>query len=238
MKHIKQILIAISVVALLTACSGGGGDATAPSETTTDGTPGGTTGDTTITLVTTTCTPAPELPSPYSRVFKGCNSAGEAQYYALDECVRDNSTGLIWQGQTPAGTGLRANDRMFSNYDSTTGNQNYNGGSHIPATQSQIDASTNSIGFKNAVNASNLCGSSAWRMPTTAELQGLIKTTETPMIDNAWFPNTVTSPSNSWYRSSTPYPGTSYSTQCINYVNNNNSGCLRSEVIGLIRLVR
>ncbi|MBK7026836.1 MAG: hypothetical protein IPH40_08070 [Polaromonas sp.] len=32
MKHIKQILIAISVVALLTACSGGD-DATTPDET-------------------------------------------------------------------------------------------------------------------------------------------------------------------------------------------------------------
>ena len=102
MKSPKLALIAITLAALLTACSGGGGNTTAPSDSTTGGTDGGTTttttDGTTTTLVTTTCTPSPALPSQYSRVFKGCDSAGVAQYYDITECVRDNTTGLIWQG--------------------------------------------------------------------------------------------------------------------------------------------
>ena len=87
MKSPKLALIAITLAALLTACSGGGGNTTAPSDSTTGGTDGGTTttttDGTTTTLVTTTCTPSPALPSQYSRVFKGCDSAGVAQYYVV-----------------------------------------------------------------------------------------------------------------------------------------------------------
>ncbi|HMS27100.1 MAG TPA: DUF1566 domain-containing protein [Burkholderiaceae bacterium] len=184
--------IALVFATLLTACSGGG-DATAPAETTTPtettGGTGGTDG-TTTTLVTTTCTPAPTIASRYARVFKGCDSAGVAQYYDLTECVRDNTTGLIWQGQMPPGSGLRASDQIKTNFDSTTGNQDYNGGSPQPATSAQIADLSNSIGYRNAVNGTNLCGSNAWRLPTKEELQGLIKSTESPKIDNTWFPNT------------------------------------------------
>jgi Protein of unknown function (DUF1566) len=97
---------------------------------------------------------------------------------------------LIWQGQTPAGTGLRANDQRKTNYDSTTALQKgVTGVGFVAPTQAEIDASTNSIGFKTSVNSTNLCGSNAWRLPTKNELSSLVKTTETPQIDNAWFPN-------------------------------------------------
>jgi hypothetical protein len=126
-----------------------------------------------------------------------------AEYYDKTECVRDNATGLIWQGQTPAGTGLRANDQVKTNYDSTTELQKYNVGSPpIAPIQAEIDATTNSIGFQNAVNATNLCGSSAWRMPTKDELLGIVKSAEFPTIDNAWFPNTA----DRLYWTSSPYP--------------------------------
>jgi Protein of unknown function (DUF1566)/Repeat of unknown function (DUF5648) len=152
-----------------------------------------------------TCTPAAIGSTGYSLVFKGCNVADVATYYDKTECVRDNATGLIWQGQTAAGTGLRANDQNKTNYDSTSSRQKWNGtwttnasgNSYLTAnnfttpTVSDINAITNSIGFKNAVNASNLCGSSSWRLPTNLELSKLVKTNEYPMIDNMWFPNTV-----------------------------------------------
>ena len=154
-----------------------------------------------------TPTPTPSCVQPaypstgYSQVFKGCDAANVATYYAKDECVRDNVTGLILQGQTAAGTGLRANDQYKTNFDSTTGDQSWNDGT--PITQGQIDAITNSIGFKNAVNATNLCGSNAWRLPTKDELLGIVKTSESPTIDNSWFPNTV-----EWYYwTSSPYAG-------------------------------
>ena len=142
----------------------------------------------------------------YSLVFKGCSAANVAEYYAKDECVRDNATGLIWQGQTGPDTDLRGNDQYKTNYDSTSGNQNYNRGNPIPATQAQIDAPTNSIGFKTAVNATNLCGSSAWRLPTKEELFGIVKANESPTIDNLWFPNTPLNP----YWSASPNVGYAY----------------------------
>ncbi len=175
--------------------------------------PDGTKATYKVTVTGAACvgaTPTPSCVQPaypstgYSQVFKGCDAANVATYYAKDECVRQNSTGLIWQGQMPAGSGhLRANDQYKTNFDSTTGDQNWNGGTPIPATQGQIDAITNSIGFKNAVNATNLCGSNAWRLPTKDELLGIVKTSEYPTIDNSWFPNTV----DRYYWTSSPFAG-------------------------------
>lgn len=149
------------------------------------------------------CTAAPTGSTGYSLVFKGCSAANVAEYHAKDECVKDNATGLIWQGQTAAGTGLRANDQNKTNFDSTSALQNYNGTGFVAPTQAEVDASTNSVGFKTAVNATNLCGSGAWRLPTKDELLGIVKTIETPTIDNIWFPNT---PLYSAYWTSSPYP--------------------------------
>lgn len=144
---------------------------------------------------TPTCT-QPAIDSGLSKVFKGCDEANQPIYYDLTECVRDKTTGLIWQGQTAAGTGLRANDQYKTNYDSTIALQRYNGlvagvATYIAPSPELINDPGNSIGFKNAVNATNLCGSSAWRLPTDAELGRLFKTDEIPRIDNAFFPNTV-----------------------------------------------
>lgn len=159
--------------------------------------------------LTQTPTPTPSCVQPaypttgYSQVFKGCDANYIATYYAKDECVRDNVTGLIWQGQTPAGTGLRANDQYKTNYDSATELQKWNGSAYVAPTQADLDASTNSIGFKNAVNAIKLCGSSAWRIPTRDELSGIAKkNAAAPMIDTDWFPNT---PEFGWYWSDSPW---------------------------------
>ena len=138
------------------------------------------------------CTAAPIDAAGYSLVFKGCSVANVAEYYEKTECVRDNASGLIWQGQTPAGTGLRANNQYKTNYDSTTTPQKYSTmtGTYVIPTQTEVLATTNSIGFNNAVNDTYLCGSDAWRLPTFAELSGIRKQSETPKIDNLWFPNT------------------------------------------------
>jgi hypothetical protein len=148
------------------------------------------------------CTAATIGSTGYSLVFKGCSAANVAEYYDKTECVRDNATGLIWQGQTPAGTGLRANDAYKTNFDSTTALQKGVGSAYVAPTQADIDASTNSVGFKNAVNATSLCGSSAWRLPTPNELFGIVNINPVaPMIDAGWFPNT---PMYGWYWTSSP----------------------------------
>ena len=157
------------------------------------------------------CAAAPIASTGYSLVFKSCNANNVATYYDKTECVRDNTTGLLWQGQTPAGTGLRANDLLKTNYDSSTTLQKWSGTGtvYLAPTQSEIDASTNAVGFRNAVNAEKLCGSAAWRLPTQSELLGIVKTNESPTIDNAWFPNTL---QNGWYWTSSPYTNNTNNT--------------------------
>ena len=117
--------------------------------------------------------------------------------YATTECVRDNSTGLIWEGKNANGSSTRPGDGTYTNYDDPDLLQkplnfaNPAGGSVKP-TLEDINASTNSIGYKNSVNASGLCGFTDWRLPTVVELTGIKDAGQpaNPLIDSMWFPNT------------------------------------------------
>ena len=120
--------------------------------------------------------------------------------YALTECVKDNTTGLVWEGKNPAGSTSRLGTSTYTNYDSTSSAQKSNG---TNPTQTEIDASTNSIGYKNSVNTSALCGYTDWRMPTKDELSAILASSGSPLIDTTWFPNTQAS----YYWSSAPYVG-------------------------------
>ena len=130
---------------------------------------------------TCTCTAAPTGSTGYSQVFKGCDAANVATYYAKDECVKDNAT--------------------------------------------------------------NLCGSGAWRLPTKDELLGIVKTTEAPTIDNLWFTNT---PLYSAYWTSSPYPGYAYYAWFVDFDLGYANNVFRGYYVGavaycdclLVRLVR
>ncbi|MCP5260123.1 MAG: DUF1566 domain-containing protein [Rhodoferax sp.] len=111
-------------------------------------------------------------------------------------CVKDNVTGLMWEVKTTDG-GLRDMNRSYTNYDSLTQPQIWTGTAVVVPTQEQIDASTNTIGYMNAVNAIALCGYSDWRLPTPDELLSIVDfgvvgfNSQNPKIDSAWFPNTT-----------------------------------------------
>lgn len=126
------------------------------------------------------------------------NQAGGV--YDKTDCVKDNITGLIWEGKPE--TGFRANTNTYTNFDSTTKLQKYVsndiGYFYVAPTQAEIDASNNSIGYKTAVNTSNLCGFNDWRLPTAEELHGLVDYSASPLpaIDNDWFLNSL--PNEYW----------------------------------------
>jgi Protein of unknown function (DUF1566) len=155
--------------------------------------------DTKTTTVTSTVCKADAISSSgYSLVFKGCNLSNVAEYYDKTECVRENATGLIWQGQTIYGTNeLRSSSQLKFNFDDITKLQRTdlsNAGFRVP-TQAEVDDANNAIGFKNAVNATSLCGGSNWRLPSTEELINIVKpvvvpANDNPTIDKNWFPNT------------------------------------------------
>ena len=126
---------------------------------------------------------------------------GSGGFYDKTECVKDLSTGLVWEGKPASGS--RSASNTYTNYDDTNSAQKLNS---TNPTQAEIDASTNSIGYRNSVNASSLCGFTDWRLPNSDELLAIVVSTQRPiMIDTAWFPNTQAAT----YWTSTPYLGTS-----------------------------
>ncbi|PAT35341.1 hypothetical protein CK620_05540 [Vandammella animalimorsus] len=112
-------------------------------------------------------------------------SYSEVPGFARTECVKDNLTGLMWEGKTSDG-GLRDGGKRYTNHgDGRAG-----------------DASE----YVNQVNAQGLCGHHDWRLPTVDELHSLVdfsKPYPGPTIDTAWFPNTP----GADFWSGTPYAG-------------------------------
>lgn len=114
--------------------------------------------------------------------------------YPITDCVTDNTTGLMWEGKPS--TGYRAASNTYTNLDSTTSAQTANAswwlGNRAP-TQAEVDANTNSVGYKKSVNENGLCGFSDWRLPTQKELQSIVDygvAYPGVTVDAAWFPNT------------------------------------------------
>ena len=111
--------------------------------------------------------------------------------YELTECVKDLKTGLIWEGKNPPGSDTRAADTKYTNFDSWTVAQKWNGSMYVVVPQADVELVTNSYGYAKAVKESALCGFTSWRMPTTNELKSIREGNQTsPRIDTAWFPNT------------------------------------------------
>ena len=148
-------------------------------------------------------------------------------FYDKTECFKDLSTGLIWEGKPTTGT--RAANLTYSNYDSTTGYQKLGSS----ATQAEIDASNNSIGYRTSVNASNLCGYNDWRLPTKDELNGTLASSTSP-----WIGVTCLSNAQIWYYwSSTSVSGSPGLAWGVNFCQSTIYTSFR-DFSGYVRLVR
>ncbi len=108
--------------------------------------------------------------------------------YARTECVKDNVTGLIWEGKTASG--LRAGSNDYTNYDDPTQPQiGITAGHYVNPTQAEIADASNSVGYKNYVNSIALCGYADWRLPTPEELHSIVDYGNNMFINTDWFPN-------------------------------------------------
>lgn len=155
--------------------------------------------------------------------------------HTKEECVKDNITGLTWEGKPTTGT--RAASNTYSNYDSTAAAQFWDTSTYVNPTQAQIDAATNTVGYVNAVNAAKLCGYTDWRLPTADELQGIVDygvAYPGPTVDASWFPNTV----GDLYWSSSPGVDGVFAARSINFGNGLVLGSLNRYYPGQVRLVR
>ena len=185
--------VACSCAVLLAACGGGGGD----------GAGSGTVPTPTLARLNDTGVSADQCFAAGSNTFMACSSSQARALSTTQDgqlgrdavagtnsstdgklgfqfsavaggCVRDEVTGLVWESKTADG-GLRDNTRAYPNYgDGRSG-----------------DASE----FVSAVNLAGLCGAADWRLPTFAELGGLVDygamaAGSRPWIDTTWLPNT------------------------------------------------
>jgi hypothetical protein len=101
-------------------------------------------------------------------------------------CTRDNVTGLIWEVKTTSG--LRSQSHTYSWYDTNSpdGNPGAAAGGKCH-NFSRCDTGK----YVRDVNATGLCGSSNWRMPTVKELESIADLGRVnPAIDKDYFPNT------------------------------------------------
>ena len=144
--------------------------------------------------------------------------------HPLTSCVRDRVSGLVWEGKRDSGklvwmrthAGPQGTWMLINTY----GPHNQS----APGSRFNTDAYSyygdgrpgDAMGYVAQVNAMRLCGFTDWRLPTVAELHGLMDLGETvdarsakwpaerAAVDAGWFPNTV--PGN--YLSSEPHDET------------------------------
>jgi len=105
------------------------------------------------------------------------------------DCVRDETTGLVWEVKTTGG-GLHDQNHAYTWYDPDT---ETNGGAPGRKDGGQCEGSAcDTASFVEAVNAQGWCGASGWRLPTREELRSIVDYQATrPAIDTGYFPNTV-----------------------------------------------
>ena len=114
-------------------------------------------------------------------------------------CVRDNVTGLVWEGKTDDGT-IHDKDNTYRWGGKTALGTGY--GTYYSDWNTLVDGS----------NSERLCGYSDWRVPTRSELQGLIHYGRSyPAIDTDYFANTPAS----LFWSASPYAYSSYNASYV-----------------------
>lgn len=96
-------------------------------------------------------------------------------HFARTECVRDNVTGLIWEGKEQGGT--RGGTNTYDNLSRRPGD---------------TSPDTRVLNYVSNVNQQRLCGFSDWRLPTRNELVGIgdYGRQFAAGINTGWFPNT------------------------------------------------
>lgn len=108
-------------------------------------------------------------------------------------CIKDNTTGLIWESKKGKGLGVgaaglhSADDRFTNVYANDTANA-----SCFAFEFSNPDATCYVESFVARVNAEGLCGITDWRLPVFPELESLVNYGNPDVaIDTAYFPNTI-----------------------------------------------
>jgi hypothetical protein len=116
--------------------------------------------------------------------------------YPRTSCIRDDVTGLVWEGKEAAGP--RSGGNVYTNYDDTTQPQKDGfPGPNVNPTLAEINAANNTVGYVGYVNGIALCGFTDWRLPTSDELHGVMdysRTRPAVKLNTDWFVNAPSAP--------------------------------------------
>ena len=115
-------------------------------------------------------------------------------------CVKDKTTGLVWEEKTNDG-GVRDKNwryRHLHNSGGYAGTVDYNGQTLCKGGLGSCDP----YSYINVVNSQSLCGSTSWRLPLKGEFGGIAQINAggtPPHIDQAFFPDVVNKPYEAAY---------------------------------------
>lgn len=166
-------------------------------------------------------------------------------------CVRDNTTGLIWELKEPSVgmppyTSLRAAHNRYSFVNSSGGNGGVVGTAAAlrSSCPSQVDCGTET--YVAEVNASHYCGGSNWRLPTLVELLTLVDYSrhgQAHLLDPAIFryepPAGLQNNLYYWTHETSAEGGGGFSAWVLNTQNgNDNTLPKQANQLGFVRLVR
>lgn len=106
-------------------------------------------------------------------------------------CVRDNTSGLIWQVKSNTDTShINYVEQVFTWYDDEN-NGNVEGSLNADSSACNLEsAQCNTQAYIEQINSVGLCSLFDWRLPTPSELQSIIHygKTAAPMVDEEFFP--------------------------------------------------
>jgi hypothetical protein len=149
-------------------------------------------------------------------------------------CVRDNVTGLIWEGKTEDG-GLRDKDWTYSWYNPDPARNGGFAGYEHYTNNCWDKARCDTDKFVADVNQAGLCGAGDWRLPTVEELRSIVDHSRyNPAIDNAWFPAI----GYDRYWSSSPHAGNATYASYVYFYGHGYDGLLQKAIAQHVRLVR
>ncbi|WP_202763172.1 DUF1566 domain-containing protein [Bathymodiolus thermophilus thioautotrophic gill symbiont] len=110
-------------------------------------------------------------------------------------CVEDNHTGLIWEVKTDSGSkDSNTLDQVHTNIHHKDNRYRWGGKTALGRDSDNKEGAydNNWTGLVDGTNAENLCGDNNWRVPTLEELHSIADlSVVSPIIDNHYFPNTV-----------------------------------------------
>ena len=144
--------------------------------------------------LSTACDNQPSYgPEIHDSKYAGLDASGEALETGVGgPCVLDQFTGLVWEVKTDS-AGLHNRDHTYSWFNPTEDNSGELDFRGKPDGGQCQHSECDTFAFAQAVNKTELCGFSDWRVPTRDELGSISdprKSSTPPSVNTVYFPHT------------------------------------------------